>query len=254
MKLDVKNLSGEVKDSIDVSDLIFGVPFNEALVHQVLVGHLANRRVGTHSTKTRSEVRGGGRKPWIQKHTGRARQGSIRSPQWRKGGITFGPKPRDYHHHTPVKMRRGAIRCLLAEKVRQGQITIVEELLLPQPKTKFVINLLNDLGAPPKSLVVSGQPSLDLQRGCRNLEKVKSLPAATINTVCSSSIVALDMGTQNLRLGKCSKAVVAGVNLMLGTGIFQAYGVALGPEGRCKTFDDSANGLGRGEACEVIYY
>ena len=183
MKLDVKNLSGEVKDSIDVSDLIFDVPFNEALVHQVLVGHLANRRVGTHSTKTRSEVRGGGRKPWIQKHTGRARQGSIRSPQWRKGGITFGPKPRDYHHHTPVKMRRGAIRCLLADKVRQGQITVVEELLLPQPKTKFVINLLNDLGAPSKSLVVSGQPSLDLQRGCRNLEKVKSLPAATINTV-----------------------------------------------------------------------
>jgi len=183
MKLDVKNLSGEVKDSIDVSDLIFGVPFNEALVHQVLVGHLANRRVGTASTKTRSEVRGGGRKPWMQKHTGRARHGSIRSPQWRKGGITFGPKPRDYHHNTPVKMRRGAIRCLLAEKVRQGQITIVEELHLPQPKTKDMINLLNDLGALTKSLVVSGQPSVDLQRGCRNLEKVKSLPAATINTV-----------------------------------------------------------------------
>ena len=183
MELPVKNLQGEVTDSIVVSDAVFDVPFNQALVHQVLVGHLANRRVGTHSTKTRGEVRGGGRKPFMQKHTGRARQGSIRSPQFRKGGITFGPKPRDYHHHTPVKMRHGAIRCLLAQKVREGQVTVVEELRLPEPKTKEMIRLLELLEAPAQSLVVSGEPSPELGQACRNLEQVKSLPAATVNAL-----------------------------------------------------------------------
>ena len=183
MELSVKNLQGEVIDSIKVSDAVFDVPFNQALVHQVLVGHLANRRVGTHSTKTRAEVRGGGRKPFMQKHTGRARQGSSRSPQFRKGGITFGPKPRDYHHHTPVKMRHGAIRCLLTQKVRDGQITVVQEFRLSGPKTKEIIRLLALLEAPAQSLVVSAEASPELGRACRNLKQVKSLPAATVNTL-----------------------------------------------------------------------
>ena len=130
MELPVKNTSGQATGKIEVLDIVFDVPFNAALVHQVAMGHLANKRVGTHSTKTRGEVRGGGRKPWIQKHTGRARHGSIRSPQWRGGGVVFGPKPRDYHHATPRRMRRGAIRCMLAQRVREGAITVVEELNL----------------------------------------------------------------------------------------------------------------------------
>ena len=128
MELAVKNLSGQQVGTIEVSDSIFDVPFKRALVHQVAVGHLANRRVGTASTKTRGEVRGGGRKPLIQKHTGRARQGSTRSPHMRHGGVVFGPHPRDFHQKTPKRMRQGAIRCLLAQRAREGQITVVEEL------------------------------------------------------------------------------------------------------------------------------
>ena len=161
MDLPLKNLKGAVVGTIEVSDAVFDVPFRPTLVHQVMVGHLANRRVGTHSTKTRAEVRGGGRKPWRQKGTGRARQGSIRSPQWRGGGVVFGPKPRDYHHHTPRKMRQEAIRCLLAQKIRT----------------------LADLGIGAKCLVVSGEPAPDLARAYRNLRRVKSLPAYTLNTL-----------------------------------------------------------------------
>jgi large subunit ribosomal protein L4 len=169
--------------TIEVSDAVFAVPFNAALVHQVALGHLANRRVGTHSTKTRAEVRGGGRKPWIQKRSGRARQGSIRAPQWRKGGIVFGPKPRDYHHHTPRRMRRGAIRCLLAQRVREGQVTVVDDMALAASRTKEMVSLLEALDVNAKSLVVSGEPSPELARACRNLSQVKSLLASTLNTL-----------------------------------------------------------------------
>jgi len=169
--------------SIEVSDALFDTPFREALVHQVMVSHLANQRVGTHSTKTRAEVRGGGRKPWRQKGTGRARQGSTRSPQWRHGGVTFGPKPRDYHQRIPRKMRQGAIRCLLAQKVRDGEVTVIEELVLSQPKTKEAIRLLANLGVQSKCLVVDGEPAPLLARAFWNLSKVKSLPASTLNTL-----------------------------------------------------------------------
>jgi len=128
MELSLKNMQGATVGSIEVSDAVFDTPLNKALIHQVMVAQLANKRAGTHSTKTRAEVRGGGRKPWRQKGTGRARQGSIRSPQWRGGGVTFGPKPRDYSQATPKKMRRAAIKSLLSQKVRDGEITVVEEL------------------------------------------------------------------------------------------------------------------------------
>ena len=183
MDLPLKNLKGAVVGTIEVSDAVFDVPFRPTLVHQVMVGHLANRRVGTHSTKTRAEVRGGGRKPWRQKGTGRARQGSIRSPQWRGGGVVFGPKPRDYHHHTPRKMRQEAIRCLLAQKVRDEMVTVVEEFDLTDAKTKDAIRTLADLGIGAKCLVVSGEPAPDLARAYRNLRRVKSLPAYTLNTL-----------------------------------------------------------------------
>lgn len=183
MELPVKDQGGQVVRTIEVSDTVFDVPFNAALVHQVALGHLANRRVGTHSTKTRAEVRGGGRKPWIQKRSGRARQGSIRAPQWRKGGVVFGPKPRDYHHHTPRRMRRGAIRCLLAQRVREGQVTVVDNMALAASRTKDMVSLLEALEVTAKSLVVSGEPSPELARACRNLSRVKSLIASTLNTL-----------------------------------------------------------------------
>ena len=183
MELPVKNISGQAVGKIEVLDIVFGVPFNSALVHQVAMGHLANKRVGTHSTKTRGEVRGGGRKPWTQKGTGRARAGSIRSPQWRGGGVVFGPKPRDYHHSTPRRMRRGAIRCMLAQRVREGAITVVEELNLDNHRTKEILNLLEALQVNTKSLVVSSEAVPTLALACRNLRQIKSLPASNLNTL-----------------------------------------------------------------------
>jgi large subunit ribosomal protein L4 len=183
MELPLKNMQGVVVGSIELNDTVFDVPFREALVHQVMVGQLANRRVGTHSTKTRAEVRGGGRKPWRQKGTGRARIGSIRAPHWRGGGIAFGPKPRDYHHHTPRKMRQEALRCLLAQKVRDEMVTVVEDLELSVSKTKEAMRMLETLSIRTKCLVVSGDPAPGLGLACRNLHRVKSVPAATINTL-----------------------------------------------------------------------
>ena len=168
---------------MEVSDDVYAVEMNGPLVHQVIVGHLANRRVGTHSTKTRSEVRGGGRKPWRQKGTGRARQGSIRSPQWRGGGIVHGPKPRDYHQRLPKKMRRSAIRCLLSDKIRGESFVVVDEIILNEYKTKEIIGVLDQLGVSGKSLIVSSDPNTGIGRACRNLPKVKSLPVATINAL-----------------------------------------------------------------------
>ena len=181
--MSLKNARGEVVGSIEVSEEVFGVPFRPALVHQVMVGHLANRRVGTHSTKTRSQVRGGKAKPWRQKGTGRARHGSRVGPQWRHGGQAFGPKPRDYHQNTPRKMRQLAIRCLLAQRAREGQITVLDELDVPGAKTRESVRLLADLKITSKCLVVSGEPAPEMRRAFRNLSRVKSLPAYTLNVL-----------------------------------------------------------------------
>jgi large subunit ribosomal protein L4 len=183
LQLPVRDVKGSVLRTIEVSDDVYGVEMNGPLVHQIIVGHLANRRVGTHSTKTRAEVRGGGRKPWRQKGTGRARQGSIRSPQWRGGGIVHGPKPRDYHQRLPKKMRRSAIKCLLSDKVRGESFVIVDEIVLNEYKTKEMVSVLEQLGLSGKSLVVSSDPNQGLGRACRNLPRVKSLPVATINAL-----------------------------------------------------------------------
>ena len=183
MELPIKNVLGQGVGTLDVSDAVFAIPFREPVVHQVMVAQLANRRVGTHSTKRRGEVRGGGRKPWRQKGTGRARQGSIRSPQWRGGGIVFGPKPRDYHQLTPKKMRRLAIRCLLAQKIREDAVTLLDELNIETSKTKEILKLLSSLGINSKCLVVDGGPRADIGKACRNLGAVKSLPASTLNSL-----------------------------------------------------------------------
>lgn len=183
MDFPLKNSRGEVVGSIEVNEQIFGAPFRAALVHQVMVGHLANRRVGTHSTKTRSQVRGGKAKPWRQKGTGRARHGSRVGPQWRHGGLAFGPKPRNYHQNTPKKMRRLALRCLLAQRAREGQITVLEELDIPGAKTRESVRLLADLKITSKCLVVSGEPAPPVGRAFRNLPRVKSLAAYTLNVL-----------------------------------------------------------------------
>ena len=184
MELPLKNIQGATVGSIEVSDAIFDLPLNTAVIHQVMVGQLANKRAGTHSTKTRAEVSGGGRKPWRQKGTGRARHGSTRSPQWRTGGVTFGPKPRDYSQRTPKKMRRLAIRSLLSQKVRDGEVTVVEEFRLPEPKTREVLRALEGLEISTKCLVVNEAVSQkELWQACHNLKRVKSVPASTLNTV-----------------------------------------------------------------------
>lgn len=186
MELSLKNMHGATVGSIEVSNAVFDTPLNKALIHQVMVAQLANKRAGTHSTKTRAEVRGGGRKPWRQKGTGRARQGSIRSPQWRGGGITFGPKPRDYSQATPKKMRRAAIKSLLSQKVRDGEITVVEEFVLPAFKTQEVLKALAglEIATSTKTLVVNNaNTQKDLWQACHNLQRVKSIPAAILNAI-----------------------------------------------------------------------
>src|SRR5690606_18727326 len=143
----VYNTKGEQVGDIELRDDIFGVEANEALVHQAVVRYLANQRQGTASTKTRGEVSGGGRKPWRQKGTGRARHGSIRSPIWVGGGTVFGPKPRDYRQAMPKKARRAALRSALSSKVAAGEFLVLDELQLAQPKTRQVVELLNNLNA-----------------------------------------------------------------------------------------------------------
>lgn len=140
------NTEGKEIGTLPLPDAIFGVEFNETLVHQAIVTEEANRRQGTHDTRTRSEVRGGGRKPWRQKGTGRARQGTIRAPQWRGGGVVFGPHPRDYRKAFPVKMRRGALRCALSAKVADGAVLGLDALSFEKIKTREAVAVLKALG------------------------------------------------------------------------------------------------------------
>ena len=145
MKFDVRNMSGAVVDSVEALDDVFDAPMNSALLHQVMVGQLANKRQGTAKVKTRSEVAGGGAKPRPQKYTGRARQGSIRSPQWRGGGVVFGPTPRSYRQRTPKRMKRQAIKMVLSDKAREKQLIVVDEFRLQDAKTKQMAQALSAL-------------------------------------------------------------------------------------------------------------
>ena len=183
MQLPLWNSSGESVDTIEVNESLFGVPMNQALVHQVAVAHMANARQGTSATKTRGMVSGGGVKPWRQKHTGRARQGSIRSPQWRHGGIVFGPHPRDYSQRIPKKMTRGAIRCLLSQKVREEKLLVVSELSLGQAKTKEMAQVLSNLRITTPVLIVTYAPQVDVILSARNLPRVRTLPAPQLNVL-----------------------------------------------------------------------
>ncbi|MCY4575013.1 MAG: 50S ribosomal protein L4 [Chloroflexi bacterium] len=181
MEVDVRNTSGQVVDHVEVSDLLFNAPIYEALVHQALVRQRANARQGTHSTKTRSEARGGGRKPWRQKYTGRARQGSIRSPLWRHGGVAFGPKPRSYRQDIPVRMRRQALRSILTSKLANGDLVIIDSFGLEKPRTKDVVATLQNLEVNSPALLVTAEPEENLIRSAHNVQRVKTLPARYMN-------------------------------------------------------------------------
>lgn len=170
-------------DTVEVSDALFGVSMNQSLVHQALVMYQLNKRQGTHSTKTRSEVSGGGRKPWPQKYTGRARQGSIRSPQWRHGGVVFGPHPRSHRLAMPKRMRHLALKCVLSEKVRGDKLTLVDvdNLSMEAPSTKAMMRVLEDLGVATSTLIITSESQENVVRSAHNLKKVWTLPVSLIN-------------------------------------------------------------------------
>lgn len=183
MKLALHNTKGIVIGSVDVRDDVFDAPMNAPLVHQVMVGQLANRRQGTAKTKTRAQVAGGGAKPRPQKSTGRARQGSIRSPQWRGGGVVFGPIPRSYRQRTTKRMKRQSLKAILSDKVRGNQLVVVENLELEHAKTKDMAQFLQSLDVSSSVLLVADGAGADTLRAARNLPRVRTIPSALLNTL-----------------------------------------------------------------------
>ena len=179
--IDVYNIEGKKLKSLDLKEEIFGIEPNEAVVHSVLVNYLANQRQGTQSTKTRAEVRGGGRKPWRQKGTGRARQGSIRAPQWIKGGIALGPKPRSYKYRVNKKERQLAIKSLLSSKVLENNLVVVDKIDFKEIKTKQMATAMKNLNVTEKAFVVLPASNEVVQKSARNLENVKTGSVNTIN-------------------------------------------------------------------------
>ena len=180
LKVDVLNIEGKKVSEVELNENVFAVEVNDVAVHAALVNYLANQRQGTQSTKTRAEVRGGGRKPWKQKGTARARQGSIRAPQWIKGGIALGPKPRSYKYAIPKKMRQLAIKSVLTSKVQEGSLVIVDKIELNEIKTKAMVNVLNNLKVN-KALIMLNEKNLNVQASARNIENVKTTLVNTIN-------------------------------------------------------------------------
>lgn len=183
MQVPVYSMSGEVVKQLDIADDVFAVPLNEAVVHQALVKQLANARQGTASTKTRGEVAGSKQKMYRQKHTGRARAGSIRSPLRRGGGIIFGPKPRSYRKAMPKKMRRLAIRCVLSAKAGDKELIVLDELKLGEPKTKEMVKILEALKINNSALIAIGEPEENIVKSARNLPEVDAIPANLLNVV-----------------------------------------------------------------------
>ncbi len=180
-KVDVYDIKGKKVSDVELADSVFGIEPNEAVVHSVLVNYLANQRQGTQSTKTRAEVRGGGRKPWRQKGTGRARQGSIRAPQWIKGGIALGPKPRSYKYTVNKKERRLAIKSILSSKVLEKELTVVDKLELAEIKTKTMVKALSDLKVEGTTLIILPEQNKNVLMSARNIEGVKTILINNIN-------------------------------------------------------------------------
>ena len=180
-KIEVYNIEGKKVSDIELADSVFGIEPNEKIVHSVLVNYMANQRQGTSNTKTRAEVSGGGRKPWKQKGTGRARQGSIRSPQWFKGGIALGPKPRDYSYRVNKKERRLAVRSVLSSKVLENNLVVVDAMNFDAIKTKNMVSALSNLKVEGKTLIVLPEKNENVQKSARNIEGVKTSLVNTIN-------------------------------------------------------------------------
>jgi large subunit ribosomal protein L4 len=182
-KVALYNQSGSQVGDIEMEDTVFGIEPNEHVLHDAVVMQRASQRQGTHSTKNRSAVRGGGRKPWRQKGTGRARQGSIRSPQWVGGGVVFGPTPRSYSYKLPKKVRRLALRSALSMKVKENDLIVVEDLSLEKPKTKEIVRILDNLSVDTKALVVTADENETVHLSARNIPGVDVIRAERINVL-----------------------------------------------------------------------
>ena len=191
MKYKVLNTKAAEVDQMELNDGVFGCEYNEALIHQAVVAYLANQRQGTKSTLTRTEVRGGGIKPWRQKGTGRARQGSIRAPQWIKGGVVFAPKPRDFSKKINKKMKAQAFRSAISYKVANNELIIVDEIKLDAPKTKLMAEVLANLKCDKRTLVIVSGDSTDVVRASNNIEKLTVTDAALANVYQLVSSVAV---------------------------------------------------------------
>ncbi len=183
MEVPVYSLTRNVVKHIEISDDVFGVPFNQAVVHQAMVRQRANARQGTASTKTRSEVSGTTKKLFRQKGTGYARGGSRRSPLRRGGGIAFGPKPRSYRQAMPKKMRQLALRCVLSAKAGDGELMVLEQLKLDEPKTKEMVRILATLGVDSSALIATSEPEENVVKSARNLPGIKTIPASLLNVI-----------------------------------------------------------------------
>lgn len=180
-KVNVYNQLGEVVGDIELNEAIFGIEVNEHVVYEVVKNHLANRRQGTQSAKTRAEVRGGGRKPWRQKGTGRARQGSIRAPQWKGGGVVFAPKPRSYRYSVPKKVRRLAMKSVLSSKVLEGELRILDALTIDAFSTKKAKEILKNLNLETKTIIVLPEGNEKIVKSFANLPKVETVVVDYMN-------------------------------------------------------------------------
>ena len=180
-KIDVYSIEGKKVSDVELKEEVFGIEPNETIVHSVLVNYMANQRQGTQSTKTRSEVSGGGKKPWRQKGTGRARQGSIRAPHWVGGGIALGPKPRSYKYRVNKKERRLAIKSVLSSKVLENELVVVDAIDFKEIKTKNMVNALTNLKVEGKTLILLPEKNENVQKSARNIEGVKTSLVNTIN-------------------------------------------------------------------------
>jgi len=183
MNIPLTNMKGKIVGSVRVLDDVFGAPPNPAVVHQVIVGQLANARQGTVDVKSRNGVSGGGRKPHPQKHTGSARAGTIRASQWRGGGAAFGPHPRSYRQRTPKRMRRLSLITVLSDKVRENQLIVLEDLRIEGPNTKEMVQVLNAIEAGPAPLLVTDEPDASIFRAGKNISGLSMLPASLLNSL-----------------------------------------------------------------------
>ncbi len=183
MLVSVRNMAGETVKEMELNDAIFGIEPHQVVMHQAVVRQQANARLGTVDTKTRSEVSGGGRKPWKQKHTGRARQGSTRSPIWRHGGVVFGPHPRSYTQRMPRKMRRLALRSALSVKAAEGNLVLLDDLAMPAPKTRDMLVMLDSLQVPSSALILLPERDANVEVSARNIPDVKTLMATNMNVI-----------------------------------------------------------------------